>query len=196
MHARAGGGQRLHRAIQKHGISCFEFEAKVCVESDLAAAEISEIASRGSYGAGGYNDTPGGDGWPLGRKHSAAALAKMRARPGRPGNKEYRASSETRLKLSAALIGRVVTEQQRNRLSEIARHRAATTDITSFTKSAQRPVLVWPPNSMTPLEFPSVGAAAIWAGVSKTSISNWLLRQPKNRHNQAQGCAWADISML
>lgn len=97
--ARSGSSFPIHRSIRKHGEGSFELEilAEATSTEELKELEIKFISELNSTNRElGYNLTLGGDGT-LGRKHS----------------------EETKAKLRAKALNRVVSEETRER------HRAA-----------------------------------------------------------------------
>lgn len=80
----------LNRAIAKYGKAAFTFSAIEEHSNQRLAldAEMFLIAYFRSIGADLYNLSPGGDASMLGRKHSEATIAKMKAHNANP---EYRA---------------------------------------------------------------------------------------------------------
>jgi group I intron endonuclease len=84
----------LYRAIRKYGIENFEFSIIcICKKEELSQLECNYIKEYNTFG-NGYNMTSGGE-----------------------GTRGYKASEETRKKISLAGKGRVPTEETRKKLS-------------------------------------------------------------------------------
>lgn len=202
IHANAAKGQRLHRAVQKHGLAAFSFLILHADSrrEDLCDFEVSTITSRNTYGMGGYNDTRGGDGGWEGKRHSPESRAKMtQVKLAKPLMLGRHHTPEAKARISRGNLGRKISEESRQLFSKVQMGR----EVSKETREKQRirlskPVLVWPPECMVPLEFPSQKAAAAWAGCSSQAIGNWVARgaAPKlgnylKHPAQAQGCVWA-----
>jgi group I intron endonuclease len=102
----------LHRAIRKHGIAKFE----VCVlmtgtEAETLAAEIVEIAARGTYGDGGYNATLGGEG-----SSGTVWTLMMKVRKGNQSRANW--TDEQRAALSARRTGQKHSEETKQKMRE------------------------------------------------------------------------------
>lgn len=62
-----GSSHAIHRAIRKYGWEAFDIQPLVYLMPGLRASDLSDleklvIAQEGTFG-GGYNETPGGEGW-------------------------------------------------------------------------------------------------------------------------------------
>jgi group I intron endonuclease len=85
----------FHKAIRKYGISTFSFEEIMCDDNKLDEIEIRLIKELNTKVPNGYNITEGGRG-SIGTKHS----------------------QETKDKISKSKIGRVLTEEHKQKLRE------------------------------------------------------------------------------
>lgn len=87
--------QYLYRAMRKYGIDNFEFiKICICSREELDTLECTYIKEYNTFGDGGYNMTTGGQ-----------------------GTRDYKASDETRKKISQAGKGRIPSEETRKKLS-------------------------------------------------------------------------------
>jgi group I intron endonuclease len=131
----------VNRALRKYGADGVTLRTLVIAEWDyLLDLEKKAIAAYGTFGAGGYNMTAGGEG-ALGYRHTAEALKKMgdthrgKARHTTPHTAESRAkmsvaamgrkrSPESIAKSAAALVGnkycagKTLSPERRQRISE------------------------------------------------------------------------------
>ena len=85
----------LYRSMRKHGIDNFEFSILCsCSKDELSNLEVTYIKEFNTFGNFGYNMTSGGE-----------------------GTRDYKASEETKRKISIAGKGRIPTEETRKKLS-------------------------------------------------------------------------------
>ncbi len=171
-------------------------------EPALLAAEIELIALLGSRAPDGYNLTAGGEGSSgyrhppevlariaaanTGKKRPAAAIEataaanrgrvktveeRARLRAARTGKK---ATDETRAKMSAARKGQAPSAETRVKMTaSMLSSDKVKAQARKMATARQRVVLMWVPNSMVPIEFESVKAAAEHIGVQGSEMSNY-----------------------
>lgn len=106
----------FHKAIRKYGKESLKFEQLELVSTKEEAffLETYYIKHFGTYAKeSGYNLTLGGEGG-IGKIMSPEARLKIsNSKKGKPGNKHYKVSSETKAKLKAAWANKA-TPQYRN----------------------------------------------------------------------------------
>jgi group I intron endonuclease len=128
---RRGSWLPFHRAIRKYGADAFTHEVleRMTTEAGAKRAEQLWIERLGSFGAGGYNATRGGEGVPglacseqtraklrahsTGRKHTAAAREKVSV-----AQRGITRSAEWGRNISAALTGRQLSPAHVERIRE------------------------------------------------------------------------------
>lgn len=127
--AHRGSSTYLHTAIRQTGAEFFKLSIIEEIDNtelnDREIFWISEIRPE-------YNLTPGGDGLPLGYKHSAEARLKMSiAQRGRPHvivNKRGPMTSEQKEKIRQSLLGHTVSTETRQKLSDAHTGKVHTTE--------------------------------------------------------------------
>lgn len=120
MHSRGLGETKIARAIRKHGWAAFKAEVLcICEPSLLNSLEETWIRHHNCVSPLGYNLTSGGGQFSFSEETLEVLRQRQRNRtPEHIDNKNKAAKSEeTRLKLSAALKGRVKTLETRQKLS-------------------------------------------------------------------------------
>jgi group I intron endonuclease len=138
--ARFGSPLPFHRAIRKYGPASFRSELleRMSTEAGAKHAERLWIKRLGTFGAGGYNATAGGEGpshampWNKGKKMSAEACARnAAAQRGRKHTAETiarmrstRAKSEVKARMSAAHVGKKHSAETRALMSAAHTHRS------------------------------------------------------------------------
>lgn len=140
-HTRAaarGSRHAFHRAIRKYGPESFTSEVleRMTTEAGAKRAEQLWIAALGTFGAGGYNATRGGEGTSglaLSPERQAKLItAAAAANRGRPRSADVRARigaahkggvrpPEQRAQISAALKGRPLTPERREKVVAASR---------------------------------------------------------------------------
>ena len=115
--------QQIHKAIAKYGIENFDFSVLHKIEGEddfvklrLNELEATEILSHNSYRCG-YNASTGGEG-NYGLVHSEETRKKI-------GAKSRNRSPESNHKISLALKGRVMSEEERQMRAEICKKASA-----------------------------------------------------------------------
>ena len=104
---KSNGCSALHSAMRKYGEDQFSIVTLGAFASreELNAAEVKEIAARGSVSPGGYNLKAGG----RASAHSEKTKAKMHAARKGNGRIGTRHTAETKAKMRASALGRDVT---------------------------------------------------------------------------------------
>lgn len=122
--AKVGGYAALHRAMAKHGVGSFRFEEIACARSsdDLYQLEAVLIEQHGTYAPDGrgYNMTRGGKGC-RGKSLTLEAKHKL-AQYHRSLCPEARAKRSAAI--SAARIGRPLSEETKRKMSETKKGRS------------------------------------------------------------------------
>lgn len=135
-----GKTHALHHAIRKYGADAFTHEVleRTTTEAGAQHAEQLWIAQLGTFGAGGYNLTIGGEG-SAGRVVSSEVRAKLSA-----SVRGFTHTPEAREKISAAqrgrpsgMRGRKHTEESREKIAAFNRGRPATAGMTGRKHSAE-----------------------------------------------------------
>ncbi len=179
----------LHKLIKLHGFMRFEAALlEECPIADLGEREIFAIADRNTFHPGGLNLTRGG-----GKVQTAELVAERRARSAEIARLTHtgaKRSDETRAKMSAASMGKKMSETARTALlaANIGRVMPEVTR-TAINAARRKPVWVWPPGAMVPLEFSSLEAAKAYTGKCHASASLLL----KARRASRDGYAFAYI---
>lgn len=134
--ARRGSDVPFHRAIRRHGADAFTHEVLEVVGtvSEAHSAERHWISQLGTYGAGGYNATLGGEGT-TGMRMREDSKRKMseyrRGRKRKPFTEKHlsrmrevrlggKLSAEHRANIAAAGVGRAPSEETRDKLRRAA----------------------------------------------------------------------------
>lgn len=169
----------LHRVIRTEGLEWFDVALLEEGEVDaLLEMEIRHIAARGSFAPGGYNLTRGG-----GIIHTATHSAERRAAAAEVARRTHlgvKRSDVTRARLSQALMGKSKMTLA-GRAALAARNTGKTMpDHTraAIRKSLLRPVLVWGPEALLPVEYASVQEATRATGKHPGTVQ-YLLKVPR-----------------
>jgi len=127
--ARSGATTYFHNAIRKYGDDAFEISILETVDDPgvLNDREIHWISTLHPD----YNMTPGGDGHPVGYKHSDATRQRMR-----DAQKGRKHSDATRAKISDANTGHKCSDATRQKISDAGRRRPPISDATRAKMSA------------------------------------------------------------
>jgi len=122
----------LYRAFKKYGFSNFKWEVLCeCGIDDLNRMEKHYIKELGTIKPSGYNITPGGDGMPLGHKHSEETKRKIGL--SKMGNKYWigrKHTDETKKKMSDSQKGKIFTDEHKKNMSISGYKRKNPTDET------------------------------------------------------------------
>lgn len=206
--SKPGSGQHISRTINKHGPAAFDCMLYLTGSSDeIIALEIVLISERGTMTPGGYNLALGGQG-AAGYKHSQEARDRQSKRQtGRKMSDQAKAnnaaaqtglkrSAEHRANIGAGGLGRVVSqetiEKRRPKLlgvrqSPEVRAKMSTSaklrdpkHIAELAAKASKPVIVWFPHKLAPVEYASVAQAAKAVRRTSTSVVEYCRGQTRH----------------
>lgn len=113
--AASGSQYHFHNALRLYGPEQFTWKVVAWCSSFTGAQTLERMARH--LGMGAYNMTLGGEG----RKAPCTEEHKQRISEAKRGRKSYTMTEDIRANMSAAAKGRVITQEQREKLSLAAK---------------------------------------------------------------------------